>query len=165
MFLGFSKTGNRVEDDSFFLEAISSYMIDSSSIYAQFGNLANISAMIFSYMEDINWAGFYLFDGEKLVLGPFQGEPACSTISLDRGVCGASATEKKTLIVPDVSMFPGHIACSGKSRSELVVPILEEDKLIGVIDIDSPLLDRFSSLDASLIERVASLVSDILIPR
>lgn len=159
MFLSFAKTGNRVEDDSFFLEAISSYMMPDESKFTLIGNLSNISALINEYLEDINWVGFYLYDGEKLVLGPFQGEPACAVIEIGKGVCGTAAFRKETVIVPDVAKFPGHIACSAKSRSELVVPILAGDDLLGVIDIDSPILNRFSSDDACLIGKVANITS------
>ena len=165
MFLGFNRTGNRIDDDSFFLEAIDSYILEREENISEgltlslVANLSNISSLIFAYLEDINWAGFYILECEKLILGPFQGEPACSLINIGRGVCGTSAKERKSIIVPDVSKFPGHIACSGKSRSELVVPIISNDKLIGVIDIDSPILNRFSEADKSLIEKVADKVA------
>ena len=162
MFLSFQKTGNRVEDDSFFLEAISSYIMPNESKFTSIGNLANISALMNEYLDDINWVGFYLYDGEKLVLGPFQGEPACSVIQMGKGVCGTSAFRKETLIVPDVSAFPGHIACSAKSKSELVVPILSDNTLLGVIDIDSPKINRFTKEDATLMEKVAKIVADYI---
>lgn len=161
MFLSFEKTGNRVEDDSFFLEAISSYIMPNKTKFGFIGNLSNVSALIKEYFEDINWAGFYLFDGDKLILGPFQGEPACFEIKVGSGVCGTAFKKEETLIVDDVSTFPGHIACSAKSKSEIVVPIFKDGKPVGVIDIDSPVLSRFSEADASLLESVASIVSSL----
>lgn len=147
-------------DESLFVDSLSSMMIkEAGSIYKRYANLANIAASIFDYLDDINWAGFYLYDGERLVLGPFIGEPACTLIELGRGVCGTAARKQESIIVPDVSKFAGHIACSSKSKSELVVPIMVGDKLYGVIDIDSPELDRFKEADRSLIERIAELVS------
>lgn len=164
MFLSFDKTGNRIEDDSFFMEAISSYCLKSETTqrFKSIANLSNISALISAYFDDINWAGFYLYDGDKLILGPFQGEPACTVIQIGKGVCGTSAYKQETIIVPDVSKFLGHIACSAKSKSELVVPIVANNKLLGVIDIDSPIINRFSKEDASLIERIAEIVSEFL---
>ncbi len=147
-------------DESLFVDSLSSMMIkEAGSMYKRYANLANIAASIFDYMDDINWAGFYLYDGERLVLGPFIGEPACTLIELGRGVCGTAAEKQESIIVLDVSKFAGHIACSSKSKSELVVPIMVGDKLYGVIDIDSPKLDRFKEADRSLIERIAELVS------
>lgn len=119
-------------------------------------DLANTSAFVYSEVEGLNWAGFYLFEDGKLVLGPFQGKPACTTITLDRGVCGAAATQRKTLIVPDVHEFPGHIACDAASRSEIVVPIIHKDKLLGVLDVDSPRKDRFKDPEKTLFEAVVA---------
>ena len=123
-------------------------------------NLANVSSILYS-MEDINWAGFYLLYKDRLVLGPFQGEVACTIIPLGKGVCGASAKRKETIIVDNVSEFKGHIACSSKSKSEIVVPILKKDELIGVIDIDAPIYSRFSKLEKEFLEKVAMLISKI----
>ena len=159
MYSALFKTGNRSEDDRAFKEACHLYLSEGDSVFSLISDLSNISALIYDYLDEINWAGFYLFDGQKLVLGPFQGEPACMEISLERGVCGASARERQTLIVEDVEAFPGHIACSSASRSELVVPILIGGRLLGVIDIDSPVLSRFTEEDAALIGEIASLVS------
>lgn len=159
MFEAIAKTGNRLDDDRSFIEACRLYLEkEEGSSFLRMANLSNLAALIYDYLDDINWAGFYLFDGSQLVLGPFQGEPACTLISLKRGVCGYSARERKTVIVEDVEKFPGHIACSSKSRSELVVPIIVKGELYGVIDIDSPILNRFTEEDASLIESVAELV-------
>ncbi len=147
-------------DESLFIDSLSSMMIkENGSVFKRYANLANIAASIYDFLDDINWAGFYLFDGDELVLGPFVGEPACTLIKLGRGVCGTAAESKESIIVPDVSSFAGHIACSSKSRSELVVPIMNGNKLYGVIDIDSPSLDRFKESDRFLIERIAEVVS------
>lgn len=162
MYTAFSKTGNIKEDDRAFIEACRLYIEDAHSVFDHISNLSNIAALIYDYLDDINWAGFYLFDGEKLVLGPFQGEPACTRILLTRGVCGAAAREKKTLVVEDVEKFPGHIACSSASKSELVVPLLLDGNLLGVIDIDSPSVGRFSDREARLLEELSSFVSHSL---
>lgn len=124
-------------------------------------NTANISALLFQELKDINWAGFYFLKNDELVLGPFQGKVACVRIPLNRGVCGAAATERKTLIVEDVHKFPGHIACDSASNSEIVVPILKDGELLGVIDIDSPLFNRFNESDKDALEKVAQLIADI----
>jgi L-methionine (R)-S-oxide reductase len=122
-------------------------------------NMANISALIWQAMPDLNWAGFYRFDGRELVLGPFQGKAACIRIALDKGVCGAAARTRESQRVEDVHAFPGHIACDAASRSELVVPIVHDGRLIGVLDLDSPLPARFTVADQAgaeaLIARVA----------
>lgn len=120
-------------------------------------NLANISALLFQ-MNNINWAGFYLLDKDRLVLGPFQGEVACTIIPLGKGVCGTSAEKRETIIVDNVNEFKGHIACSSKSKSEIVVPIIKDNNLIGVIDIDSPIYSRFSTIEKEFLEKVASLI-------
>jgi GAF domain-containing protein len=124
-------------------------------------NTANISALLFQELKDINWAGFYFLKNDELVLGPFQGKVACVRIPLNRGVCGAAATERKTLIVEDVHKFPEHIACDSASNSEIVVPILKDGELLGVIDIDSPLFNRFNESDKDALEKVAQLIADI----
>lgn len=110
-------------------------------------NLANLSALLFNHLPDVNWAGFYLYDGNELVLGPFQGQPACIRIPMNKGVCGTAAATGETLVVEDVHAFSGHIACDAASNSEIVVPIFDKDELIGVLDIDSPSLKRFNSED------------------
>lgn len=117
-------------------------------------NLANASALLWQGLKEINWAGFYLMDEskEELVLGPFQGLPACIRIPLGRGVCGTAAREQRTLVVPDVHAFPGHIACDAASRSEIVVPMMKDGRLIGVLDIDSPVTDRFQEPDREALE-------------
>jgi L-methionine (R)-S-oxide reductase len=121
-------------------------------------NLAQTSALLMQLLPDVNWAGFYLLKGGELVLGPFQGKVACVRIALGRGVCGTSAQRRETLVVPDVHAFPGHIACDSASRSEVVVPLLQGDRILGVLDLDSPLPARFDDVDAAGLERVAAIV-------
>lgn len=112
-------------------------------------NAANFASLIYHTLPDLNWAGFYLFDGAELVVGPFQGKPACVRIALGRGVCGTAAHDRRTQVVPDVHAFPGHIACDSASRSEIVVPLVASDgTLIGVWDVDSPVPNRFDDEDA-----------------
>lgn len=110
-------------------------------------NLANFSSFVFHSLPDLNWAGFYLYDGEKLKLGPFVGRPACMEIRPGRGVCGAAFSERKPMLVADVDSFPGHIVCDQRSRSELVLPFLVKGECLGVFDLDSPSLDRFRDYD------------------
>ena len=121
-------------------------------------NAANMAALLFQTLPDVNWAGFYFLRDADLVLGPFQGRVACVRIPLGRGVCGTAAQERRTIVVPDVHEFPGHIACDAASRSEIVVPLLQGDTLLGVLDIDSPIVDRFSDDDRLLCEGAASLL-------
>ena len=113
-------------------------------------------------MDDINWAGFYLYENNQLVLGPFQGEVACTLIPLGKGVCGTSALKRETIIVDDVNKFDGHIACSTLSKSEIVVPIIKNNNLVGVIDIDSPIYSRFSNKEKDFLEKVASFISEAI---
>ncbi|MBR7075237.1 MAG: GAF domain-containing protein [Oscillospiraceae bacterium] len=125
-------------------------------------NLANASALIYESLEDLNWAGFYLLEGESLVLGPFQGKPACIEIPLGRGVCGTAAQTGQTQLVPDVHLFPGHIACDSASNSEIVVPLRIDGKVAGVLDLDSPWPGRFTVEDQAGLEAVGSIVSQML---
>jgi L-methionine (R)-S-oxide reductase len=118
-------------------------------------NLANFSALAQQHIPDLNWVGFYLVRGGQLELGPFQGKPACLTISFERGVCGTAARERKVQIVDDVHSFAGHIACDSASKSELVVPLLLGDRLLGVLDLDSPKLARFTPADAAAVTELA----------
>jgi GAF domain-containing protein len=116
-------------------------------------DFANISALIYHSLDDINWAGFYLIEDGRLVLGPFQGNTACVEIPLGKGVCGTAAAEDRTVLVPDVHLFAGHIACDSASRSEIVIPVHINGRLIGVLDIDSPILSRFDDNDRIGLER------------
>ena len=115
-------------------------------------NLANAAALLYGSLPHINWAGFYILRGETLVLGPFQGKPACVRIALGQGVCGTAAARRETLVVPDVLAFPGHIACDAASRSEIVVPILDGGALRGVLDVDAPEKNRFGDADRAVLE-------------
>ena len=120
-------------------------------------NAANLSALLFHSLPDLNWAGFYFFREEQLVLGPFQGKPACVRIAIGKGVCGTAARDRKTIVVPDVEKFPGHIACDSASRSEIVVPLVRFDSVIGVLDLDSPKLSRFDEDDRRGLEALVDV--------
>jgi len=121
-------------------------------------NAANTSALMFQMMPELNWAGFYLLKSEgELVLGPFQGKPACVRIPVGKGVCGTAVERKSSVLVEDVHAFPGHIACDAASRSELVVPLIHEGRVIGVIDLDSPVPSRFDAEDQAGIEKLAAI--------
>lgn len=136
-------------------------------------NLANVSALLYTTLKDINWAGFYLMEralantgafekvpsgNERLILGPFQGNPACIEIALGKGVCGTAAAEDQTQLVPDVHQFPGHIACDSASRSEIVIPIHKDGRVFGVLDIDSPLPSRFTKEDKEGLEELVAVL-------
>jgi len=125
-------------------------------------NLANASAAIWQAMEGINWAGFYIMEDGKLVLGPFQGKPACIEIPVGRGVCGTAAAEKKTQLVYDVHQFPGHIACDSASNSEIVVPLFKNGQVWGVLDIDSPTTGRFTEGDKAGLETLAKILEAVI---
>ncbi|MCM3339227.1 GAF domain-containing protein [Paenibacillus sp. MER TA 81-3] len=153
-------TGSREKDYPVITQQLSALIDGEPNLIA---NLANASALLWQGLKNINWAGFYLMDVAKgeLVLGPFQGMPACVRIPLGRGVCGTAAKEQRTLIVPDVHAFAGHIACDAASRSEIVVPMVKDGKLVGVLDIDSPLTERFNEDDQAALEKmVAAIMSE-----
>lgn len=120
-------------------------------------NAANLSSLLWHSLPDLNWAGFYLFDGRELVLGPFQGKPACVRIALGQGVCGTAAATRRTQRVADVHAFPGHIACDAASNAEIVIPLLRGDELLGVLDLDSPRRSRFDADDQAGLEALAAL--------
>ena len=124
--------------------------------------MSNLSALIAENLPDLNWAGFYLAAGEMLTVGPFQGKPACIHIPFGRGVCGTAAVRDETVLVPDVHLFPGHIACDSASRSEIVIPLHRDGKVAGVMDIDSPLLNRFTDADRKGLEQLAALMDEKL---
>ncbi len=119
-------------------------------------NISNAAALLYNNMDDINWAGFYLIKEGELVLGPFQGKTACTRIKIGKGVCGTAVEQKAVQLVPDVHLFPGHIACDCASNSEIVVPIIKDNVIYGVLDIDSPIKDRFDSIDAKYLEMFAA---------
>jgi GAF domain-containing protein len=125
-------------------------------------NAANLSALVYHALPHLNWVGFYFFDGTELVVGPFQGLPACVRIPLHKGVCGAAASQRVTQRIEDVDAFPGHIACDSASRSELVVPLVHGDTLIGVFDLDSPSLARFDAEDQAGLEAIAAVFVEAL---
>lgn len=120
-------------------------------------NAANLSSLVFHALPDVNWVGFYFHDGAELVVGPFQGRPACVRIALGKGVCGTAALLRQTQRVADVEAFPGHIPCDSASRSELVVPLFDGDRLVGVFDLDSPLVKRFDADDQAGLETIAGI--------
>lgn len=123
-------------------------------------NLANISSLLFNTMEDVNWAGFYMMKEEQLVLGPFNGKPACIRIEIGKGVCGRAVSSKLTQLVQDVHEFPGHIACDGDTNSEIVVPIIVNNKVMAVLDLDSPIKNRFNTEDQENLEILVSMIID-----
>jgi len=125
-------------------------------------NAANLSALVFHALPQLNWVGFYFYDGNELVVGPFQGHPACVRIALGKGVCGTAAVSRQTQRVADVDAFPGHIPCDSASRSELVVPLYRGGELIGVFDFDSPILDRFDGEDQRGLETIAAIFVESL---
>lgn len=159
MFQAMPYDGTRSERFESVLSQLSALIKDEPNAVA---NLANASALLKFSLADTNWTGFYLFDGKELVLGPFQGLPACIRIPMGRGVCGTAAQELRTLVVDDVHAFPGHIACDAASNSEIVVPLVKDGKLLGVMDIDSPLKHRFDDEERRFLERFAAMVSEVL---
>jgi len=124
----------------------------------QIANLANVAALLFHGLEEINWAGFYLLDDRELILGPFQGKPACIRIPIGRGVCGTAVAQRQTLRIEDVHDFPGHIACDSASNSEIVIPIIVQDRVVGVLDIDSPVFHRFQKEDQQYLEEIVRVL-------
>lgn len=131
------------------------YLLDGER--DRIANAANFSALLYHALPDVNWVGFYFHDGKELVVGPFQGKPACVRIAIGRGVCGTAARDHNTQLVPDVHAFPGHIACDAASRSEVVVPLIVGEQLIGVLDLDSPSPGRFDAEDQAGLETLAAI--------
>jgi GAF domain-containing protein len=127
-------------------------------------NLSNCTAAIKEVFDKISWVGFYLYDGKQLYLGPFQGKVACTIIEIGKGVCGTSAERKETIIVPDVDQFPGHIACDSGSRSEIVVPIIKNNKLVGVLDLDSYGYNSFGDTDKKYLEEICKFLGEEIFP-
>ncbi len=149
-------TGTKAELYHDLLAALDALTADEPDAIA---NMANAAALVWEYLPDLNWAGFYRFVGDELVLGPFQGKAACIRIALGKGVCGGAAQSRTTQVVEDVHAFPGHIACDAASRSELVVPIVQDGRLIGVLDLDSPEPARFDAEDARGCEALVALLA------
>jgi GAF domain-containing protein len=154
MFAKSSYEGTREHNYALLIQQVEALIHDEPNRIA---NLANAAALLGQFLSDVNWVGFYLLDEtrdkKELVLGPFQGLPACVRIPLGKGVCGTSAERRETVLVPDVHAFPGHIACDAASQSEIVVPILVGNELIGVLDIDSPIKSRFDDIDQQYLEQ------------
>jgi len=150
------KAADPKENYRIMVETAKAFIEDESDLIAL---LANLSALIKVYVKDLNWAGFYLLKGTELVLGPFQGYPACSRIAEGKGVCGKAALEGKLVIVPDVHQFTGHIACDSASASELVIPFFKSGKVYGVLDLDSPTPARFSGEEAEYLGQIADLLT------
>ncbi|MGG3560347.1 GAF domain-containing protein [Neobacillus rhizosphaerae] len=149
-------TGTREENYGLVKKQLQALLHDEKN---QVANLSNASALLNQFLDRVNWVGFYLLDtNNELVLGPFQGLPACIRIPLGKGVCGTAALKKETLLVEDVNQFPGHIACDAASQSEIVVPLLKGEQLIGVLDIDSPELNRFDRLDQQKLEEFVEVL-------
>ncbi len=142
-----------------FLEEIYALIKDEKNIIA---NLANISAYLNEILSNINWVGFYLLEDNELILGPFQGRVACVRIPIGKGVCGTAAYQRTTICVDDVHQFQGHIACDSHSRSEIVIPIIKKQQLLGVLDVDSPSYNRFSQKDQIFLEKVVELMVEYL---
>ncbi|OOE02615.1 histidine kinase [Anoxybacillus kestanbolensis] len=152
-------TGTREENYTLVIEQLKALISDEKNVVA---NLANASALLNYFLHDINWVGFYITEGNELVLGPFQGLPACVRIPFGKGVCGTAAIEKRTVRVADVHTFPGHIACDAASQSEIVVPMMKNGVVIGVLDIDSPIKNRFDEIDEQYLQRfVETLVQHL----
>ena len=127
-------------------------------------NLSNFAAAIKDTFDKVSWVGFYLFDGNKLYLGPFQGKVACTKIEIGKGVCGTSAEKRETVIVPDVNKFPGHIFCDGNSKSEIVIPLIRKNKLLGVLDLDSHEFNSFGKTDKEYLEEICKFLCDEIFP-
>jgi GAF domain-containing protein len=128
----------------------------------EIANLATVTSYIYAYITRLNWVGFYILRGETLIVGPYQGLPACVRIPLGKGVCGTAAAEKRVIVVPEVSKFAGHISCDSASRAEIVIPVYKDGELYGVLDIDSPEPDRFAADDVAVLTEVGQLVSEAI---
>jgi len=159
MFMNIEKSSNIKENYEILLNNLEYYIIKGDNMIT---NLSNLSALLAYFLDNINWVGFYLYNGDKLYLGPFQGLPACTTIELGNGVCGTSAFTRKSIIVKDVHSFKNHIGCDSVSNSEIVIPIIKNNELIGVLDVDSPSFSRFNEVDRNYLEKVMVKLVDIL---
>ncbi|MGJ7035829.1 GAF domain-containing protein [Anoxybacillus eryuanensis] len=150
MFHAQTYKGTREKNYTLVIEQLKALISDEKNVVA---NLANASALLNYFLHDINWVGFYIAEGDELVLGPFQGLPACVRIPFGKGVCGTAAAERRTIRVADVHTFPGHIACDAASQSEIVIPMMKDSRIIGVLDIDSPIKNRFDEIDEQHLQR------------
>jgi L-methionine (R)-S-oxide reductase len=153
-----SYKGNREDNYNLLIKQLTSLLEGETNTIA---NFSNASALLNQFLDRINWVGFYLMEEGELVLGPFQGLPACVRIPVGRGVCGTSAAQLETIRVEDVHQFPGHIACDAASQSEIVIPMIDNGKLIGVLDIDSPEKNRFDELDQRMLEEFVSALMNV----
>ncbi|MRH42839.1 GAF domain-containing protein [Aquibacillus halophilus] len=147
--------GSKEKDYSLLLKQLQALLEDEKD---QLANLSNASALLNQFLSEVNWVGFYLWKENELVLGPFQGLPACVRIASGKGVCGKAVEEGKTQRIADVHQFPGHIACDAASRSEIVVPLYKDGKIFGVLDIDSPITNRFDEQDQEYLEKFAKII-------
>ena len=152
-------SGNRNEDYELVIAQLQAL---SDGVNNKISVLSNASALLNDYLHTINWVGFYLMENNELVLGPFQGKVACTKISIGKGVCGTAVAERKTQRVADVHEFPGHIACDSASNSEIVVPLMKDDECIGVLDIDSPITNRFDEVDETYLNKFAEVLCKYL---
>ncbi|RST72255.1 GAF domain-containing protein [Siminovitchia acidinfaciens] len=152
-------SGNKQEDYQLLLKQLKALLDGETDETAL---LANASALLNQFLDKVNWVGFYVWKNDELVLGPFQGLPACTRIAYGKGVCGTAVKERKTQRVADVHQFPGHIACDAASNSEIVVPIIVNDDIYGVLDIDSPIKDRFDETDQKYIEEFVTIIEEQL---
>lgn len=151
---------NKLEEYELLLKQVNILINNESDVIA---NMANVSALLFESLDDVNWVGFYRVISEELVLGPFQGKVACIRIPFYKGVCGAAVESKKTMRVDDVHNFADHIACDSASRSEIVIPVMINDEVVAVLDIDSPILDRFDEDDQTGLENIINVFENIII--
>jgi len=151
---------NLEENYKLMVQTVKAFITGEPNVIA---NLSNTSAIINEYVTDINWAGFYLMEDGELVLGPFQGKPACIRIPVGKGVCGTTVARKETIVVEDVHAFPGHIACDAASNSEIVIPIMKNGEVFGVLDIDSPKFKRFGDLEKKYLEEVVAIIEASLV--
>lgn len=159
MYQATAYSGNKTKDYELLIKQLRTLSEDENDTIAL---LSNASALLNQFLTEINWVGFYLWKENELVLGPFQGLPACIRIAYGKGVCGTAIKEQKTQLVADVMQFPGHIACDSASRSEIVVPIIIEDTVYGVLDIDSPIHDRFDETDQQYLEEFVEVLKEFL---
>jgi L-methionine (R)-S-oxide reductase len=150
MFQTTAYSGDKVNDYELVIKQLDALLHDENDTIA---NLSNASALLNQFLNQVNWVGFYLWKEDQLVLGPFQGLPACIRIPYGKGVCGTAVKEQKTIRVEDVNQFPGHIACDSASQSEIVIPLIKNNEVLGVLDIDSPITNRFDETDQVYLEK------------
>ncbi|MCT1904058.1 MULTISPECIES: GAF domain-containing protein [Oceanobacillus] len=155
MFQQLDYSGEKTKDYELLIKQLDALSTGETN---QIALLSNASALLNQFLDEVNWVGFYLSEKEELVLGPFQGLPACIRIPFGKGVCGTAVSEKKTQRISDVHQFPGHIACDGASKSEIVIPVYRDNEIIGVLDIDSPIHDRFDAIDQECLEKFVAVL-------